>query len=82
MLAAGFQYGDDFGEYLYHGSIGARLHGLDDDYIKVVDVGNKHILHTFEAVDREGTGDVGIMVPIIASASTAKQNISCIAKIS
>ncbi len=60
MVAAGFQYGDDFGECLYHGSIGARQHGLDDDCIKVVDVGNKHVLHTFEEADREGAGDVGI----------------------
>ncbi len=45
---------------MYHGSIGARRHGPDDDCIKVVDVGNKHILHTFEGVDREGAGNVGI----------------------
>ncbi len=60
MVAAGFQYGDDFGECLYHGSIGARWHGPDNDCIKVVDVGNKHILHTFEGADWEGAGDVGI----------------------
>jgi hypothetical protein len=51
---------DDFGECLYHGSIGAIRHGLDDDCIKVVDVGNKHVLHTFEGAGREGAGDVGI----------------------
>jgi hypothetical protein len=45
---------------LYHGSISARRHGLEDDCIKVVDVGNKHVLHTFDGVDREGAGDVGI----------------------
>ncbi len=60
MVAAGFQYGDDFGECLYHGSIGARRHGLDGDCIKIVDVGNKHVLHTFEGADREGAGDVSI----------------------
>ncbi len=27
MVASRFQYGDDFGERLYHGSIGARRHG-------------------------------------------------------
>ncbi len=61
MVAAGFQYGDDFGECLYHGCVGARRHGLEDDCIKVVDVGNKHILHTFEGADREGAGDVSIV---------------------
>ncbi len=60
MVASRFQYGDDFGERLYQGSISARWHGRDDDCIKVVDVGNKHILHTFEGADREGAGDVGI----------------------
>ncbi len=60
MVAAGFQYGNDFGECLYHGSICARQHGQDDDCIKVVDVGNKHILITLEGADREGAGDVGI----------------------
>ncbi len=45
---------------MYHGSIGARGHGLDDDCINVVDVGNKNILHTFEGADREGASDVGI----------------------
>ncbi len=60
MVAAVFQYGDDFGECLYHGCIDARWHGPDDDCIKVVDVGNKHILHTFEGADREGAGDVGM----------------------
>jgi hypothetical protein len=60
MVAAGFQYGDDFGECLYHGSIGARQHGSDNDCTKVLDVGNEHILHTFEGADREGAGDVGI----------------------
>ncbi len=59
-VAAEFQYGDDFGEFLYHRSIGARWHGSDNDCIKVLDVGNKHILHTFEGADREGAGDVGI----------------------
>ncbi len=62
MLATGYQYGDDFGECLYHGSIGARQHGPDDDCIKVKDVGNKQVLHTFERADREGAGDVGIHV--------------------
>ncbi len=60
MVPAGFQYGDDFGECLYHGRVGARWHGLDNDCIKVVDVGNKHILHIFEGADQEGAGDVGI----------------------
>ncbi len=60
MVAAGFQYGDDFGECLYHGNVGARWHCPDDDCIKIVDVGNKHVLHTFEGADREGAGDVGI----------------------
>ncbi len=60
MVAAKFQYGDDFGECLYHGRIGARWHGPDNDCIKVVDGGNKHILHTFEGADREGASDVSI----------------------
>ncbi len=60
MVAPRLQYGDDFGECLYHGSIGARRHGSEDDCIKVVDVGNKHVLHTFEGVDQEGVGDVSI----------------------
>ncbi len=60
MVAFRFQYGDDFSERLYHGSIGVRQHGPDDDCIKIIDVGNKHILHTFEGADREGAGDVGI----------------------
>ncbi len=47
MVATRFQYGDDFGECLYHGSISARWPGPDDDCIKVVDVGNKYVLHTF-----------------------------------
>jgi hypothetical protein len=60
MVASSFQYRDYFGECLYHGSISARGHGLDDDCIEIVYVGNKHILHTFERADREGTGNVGI----------------------
>jgi hypothetical protein len=60
MVSARFQYGDDFGECSYHGSIVARQHGPDNNCIKLVDVGNKHILHTFEGADWEGTGDVGI----------------------
>ncbi len=60
MEAAGFQYGDDFSECFYHGSIGARWHGPDNYCIKVVDVGNKHVLHTFKGADREGTGDISI----------------------
>jgi hypothetical protein len=44
MVAARFLYGDDFGECLYHGSIGARWHGPDNVCIKVVDVGSKHVL--------------------------------------
>ncbi len=60
MVAARFQYGDEFGECLYHGRVCARWHGPDNNCIKVIDVGNKHILHTFEGADREGTGDVGI----------------------
>ncbi len=59
MVASRFQYGDDFGECLYHGSIGARRHGQDDDCINIVDVGNKHVLHFFEGADREGASDVG-----------------------
>jgi hypothetical protein len=82
MVAARFQYGDDFDECLFHGSIGAKWHGLDDDCIKVIDEGNKHILHTL----KEWTGEVLVMfvymVPVMASASTAKQNISCTAQIS
>ncbi len=62
MVASRFQYGDDFGECLYHGSIGARRHGPNNDCIKVVDVGNKHVylLHTFEGADRKSAGDVGM----------------------
>jgi hypothetical protein len=45
---------------LYYGSIGASQHGPDDDCIKIKDVSNKHVLHTFEGADREGTSDVGI----------------------
>jgi hypothetical protein len=60
MVASRFQYGDYFGKCLYHGSIGARQRGLDDDCIKIVDVDNKHVLHTFEGADRKGTGDVSI----------------------
>ncbi len=60
MVASRFQYGDDFGECLYHGSIGVKRHGPDDDCMKVIDVSNKYVLHTFEGVDREGAGDVGI----------------------
>jgi hypothetical protein len=60
MVASRFQYGDKFGEHLCHGSIGARRHGPDNDCIKIIDVGNKHVLHNFEGADREGAGDVGI----------------------
>ncbi len=60
IIAAEFQYGDDFGDFLYHGSTGARQHGPVNDCIKVIDVGNKHVLHTFEGVDWEGAGDVSI----------------------
>jgi hypothetical protein len=60
MVAVGFQDGDDYGECLYHGSTGARRHGPGNDCIKVIDVGNKHIFHTFEGSDREDAGDAGI----------------------
>ncbi len=60
MIAAGIQYGDDFGESLYDGSIGASRHGPDNDCIKVIDVDNKHVLNAFEGVGREGAGDVSI----------------------
>ncbi len=82
MVASRFQYGDNFGEHLYHGSTGVRWHGLDNDCIKVVDVGNKHVLHTFE----EQTGRAPVMsvhmAPIMAFANVAKQNTSCITQIS
>jgi hypothetical protein len=45
---------------LYHGSISARQHGPDNDCIKIVDVSNKHVLHTFEEADRDGASDVAI----------------------
>ncbi len=45
---------------MYHGCICARWHGPDNDCIKVVDVCNKHILHTFQGADWEGAGDIGI----------------------
>jgi hypothetical protein len=77
MVATRFQYED-----LYNGSIGARRHGPNDDCIKVVNLENKHVLHTFEGADREGTGMLVYMVPLMASTSMAKQNISCIAQIS
>ncbi len=35
-------------------------HVPDNDCIKVVDVGNKHMLNTLEGADQEGTGDVSI----------------------
>jgi hypothetical protein len=60
MVAFRFKYGDDFGERLYYISIGARRHGPEDDCIKVVDSGNKQVLHIFEGVDRKGANDVGI----------------------
>ncbi len=41
-------------------TIGASRHGLDNDCIKVIDVGNKHILHTFKGAARKGAGDVGM----------------------
>ncbi len=40
MVASRFQYGDDFGDRFFHGSIGARQHGPDNDCIKVVDKDN------------------------------------------
>ncbi len=45
---------------MYHGSIGARGHGTDNDCIEVIDIGYKNVLHTFEQADRESTGDVGL----------------------
>jgi hypothetical protein len=61
VVASWFQYGFDFlDERLYHGSICARRHGPDDDCIKIIDVGKKHTLHTFEGADREGNGDFGL----------------------
>jgi hypothetical protein len=60
MVASRFQCGDDFGECLYHRSIGARWLGPDNDCSKVVVVGNEHKLHTFEGAVREGADDVGI----------------------
>ena len=47
---------------MYRGSIGARWHGPDDDCLKIIDVSNKQVLHTFEEADREGPRDVGIHV--------------------
>ncbi len=82
MVASRFQYGDDFGEHLYHGSIGARWHGPDDDCNKIVDVGN----NTYCILLKERTGKAPVMLvymaPVMASTSTAKQNTSCIAQIS
>ncbi len=60
MVASCFQYGDYFGECLYHGSIGARRHGPDDDCIEIVNISNKHVLHIFERADRGGPSDVSI----------------------
>ncbi len=82
MVASRFQYGDDFGECLYHGSIGARQHGPNNDCIKVLDVDNKHVLHTFEGADREGAGDTGIHGACYGISNVAKLNTSCIARIS
>jgi hypothetical protein len=82
MVAARFQSGNDFGECLYHGSIGARWHGPDNDCIKVLDVGNKHVLHTFEGADREGAGDVGIHGARYDIGKCSKAEQSCVAQIS
>jgi hypothetical protein len=84
MVVSRFQYGDDFGDHLYHGSIGARWHDPDDDCIKVVDVGNRHALHSFDGAERPGRAPVMsvYMLPIMAFANVAKQNTSCITQIS
>jgi hypothetical protein len=51
--------------------------GMDNDCIevKIVDIGNKNVLHTFEHANREDTIDVGV------HGAGAKQNTSCIAQI-
>ncbi len=82
MVAARFQYGDDFDECLYHVSIGARQHCPDDDCIMVKDEGtNRYCI-----LLKERTGKAPVMlvyiVPVMALASAAKQNMSCIALIS
>ncbi len=82
MVATGFQYEDDYGECLHHGSIGARQHGPDNDCIKVVDVAT----NTYCILLKERTRKAPVMsvyiVLVVASASAAKQNISFIAQIS
>ncbi len=81
MVASRFQYRDVFGDRFYHGSIGERQHGPDNDCIKVVDKGNKHVLHTFEGADRDGAGDVGIYGASYGIGKHCKAEQSCIAHI-
>ncbi len=54
IVATGFQYGDDFGEDC------TMEASVRDSSIKVVDIYNKHTLHTIGGADQEGAGDVSI----------------------
>jgi hypothetical protein len=56
------------------------MNWMDNDGIEIIDVCNKNVLHVLERSDREGAGEVYI-VPVLASASTVKENISCIAQV-
>ena len=70
------QNSKDFSEGGNEGGISARGHWADNDGIEVIDVGNKMLIMFLN----ELTGKVLVrsvyMVPVVASARAAKQNIS------
>ncbi len=60
VVASCFEGSDHFCECSHHGCICARWHGANDDSVEIINICNENILHTFERVHRECTGDVSV----------------------
>ena len=55
-----FEGSDHFSECSHHGCICAQGNDANNDCIEIIDICNKHILHTFEQANKECTGDVSV----------------------
>jgi hypothetical protein len=60
VISLGTESCNDFNECCDHGCVSSSGHGMDNDGIQIIHIQNKHILHVFEELDGEGTGEIGV----------------------
>jgi hypothetical protein len=75
LVIASMEYCTHFGEGGNEQGIGAGWHWLHDDGIENVDIRDKDTLHVLKRPNGKSTSDVGVIVPVVALARAAKQNI-------